>query len=51
MTRTRESEVTTVEMTNIKSMVTTTMTLMNRQKRNKRLGVAGAVVLIVIHKK
>ena len=47
----RKSESTTATMTTMKATATTTMTLMNPKKRNKRLGVAGAVVLIVIRKK
>ena len=51
MKMTRKSEATTEAMTNMKAMMTTKMTLAKWQKRNKRLGVVGTVVVIVIHKK
>ena len=44
----RKESSTTAEMKTMKETVTTTMELMNRQKRNKMLGVEGIVVLIVI---
>ena len=51
MTMIRKAEETTSAMKTIKATAATTMALMNRQKRNKSLGVAGTVVLIVIWKK
>ena len=47
----RKEAATTAAMTKMKATATTKMTLTNRQKRNKGLGVAGTVVLIVIQKK
>ena len=47
----RKASSTTAAMTKMKAMATKTMTLINLQKRNKRLGVAGTVALIVIRKK
>ena len=51
MKTTKDEVSTTAAMTNMKATETTTMTLMNWQKRKKRLGVSGTVVLIVIQKK
>ena len=46
----KEAEI-TAAMTMMKATVTMLIMLMNWQKRNKRMGVAGTVVLIVIRKK
>ena len=51
MTITKKAEATSAAMTTMKATETPSMMQMNRQKRNKRLGVAGKVVLIVIRKK
>ena len=51
MEMTGKTSTTTSAMTMMKETAVTTITLINRQKRNKRLGVAGTVVLIVIWKK
>ena len=51
MIMTRKEAASTAVMTTMKATATMTMTPMNRQKRNKRLGVRGTVVLIVIRKK
>ena len=51
MTMTGKAAATMAEMTTMKSTATTKMMIMNRKKRNKRLGVAGTVVLIVIQNK
>ena len=51
ITKMRKAAATTLEMTTMKSAVTTTIELINQHKRNKRLGVEGTVVLIVIQKK
>ena len=51
ITMTRKAAAKMEEMTTMKSTATTKMTLIKRQKRNKRLGVAGTLVLIVIQKK
>ena len=50
ITITRKAASTTAAMTTMKETATTIMTLMNRQKRNKNLGVTGTVVLVVIWK-
>ena len=50
-TMTMKASVKMAEMTPMKTTVMMTMMLINRQKRNKRLGVAGTLVLIVIQKK
>ena len=50
-TKKRKAAATTAAMKNMKSTATPTMTLMNRQKRNKMLGVAVTVLLIVMCKK
>ena len=47
----RKAAAATAVMTMMKETMTTAITLMNRQKGNKRLGVTGTVVLILIHKK
>ena len=50
MTTAINSSVATAEMTMMKEKEMTKMTPMNRQKMNKRLGVAGTYALIVIRK-
>ena len=51
MTITRKAAETTAAMITMEATETTTMILMIRKKSNKRLGVAGTVVLILIRKK
>ena len=48
ITMARKTEATMAVMKTMKSTTTTTMALMNWQEMNKRLGVTGKVVLIVI---
>ena len=50
MTMKRKAAETTEEMMTMNAMAKMKMALMNRQKINKRLGVAMTVVLIVIRK-
>ena len=50
MVMTRKSEAITAAMTIMKATVTILIMPMKRQKRNKRMGVPGTVVLIVIRK-
>ena len=51
MTMMRNAEATMAEIMTMKATATTTMTIINRHKREKSLVVVGTVVLILIQKK